>query len=88
MKKLPPKLSKWLNGKKISQVDVSSQSESDCYIKAGQYKSYVFDESKSCAGCKADDYVTMINPPLVGIVSTALSKGILGNRYIPVSKSG
>ena len=67
---------------------MSNRSESDCYIQAGQYKAYVFDESKSCAGCKADDYVTMINAPLVGIVSTALSKGSLGDRFIPVSKSG
>ena len=69
-------------------MNVSHQSESDCYIRAGQHKTYIFDESKSCAGCKADDYVTMINAPLVGIISTALSKGNLGDRFIPVSKSG
>ena len=70
-----------------SQVEVSSQSESDCYIQAGQYKSNVFDESKSCAGCKADDYVTMINAPLVGIVSTAISRGGIGASFISVSNT-
>ena len=66
---------------------MSNRSESECYIQAGQYKAYVFDESKSCEGCQADDYVTMINAPLLGIVSTSISKGGIAASYIKVSNS-
>ena len=65
---------------------MSGRNESDCYIKAGQYKAYVFDESMSCKDCKADDKVTMINAPLVGLVSTFRSKSQFLQSIIGVKR--
>lgn len=53
----------------LYQIEVSNQSVSDCFIRAGQYKAYVFDAAASCDGCTQDDPVTMINAPLIGLVA-------------------
>ncbi len=53
---------------------MSQKNLSECFIQAGQYKAYYFDESQSCENCKADDDVTMINAPLLSFVYLLKSK--------------
>jgi hypothetical protein len=64
---------------------VSNQSVSDCFIRAGQYKAYVFDAAASCDGCTQDDPVTMINAPLIGLVAVFNSIGRF-HSILPVSQ--
>jgi len=63
---------------------VSQKNLSECFIQAGQYKAYYFDESQSCENCKADDDITMINAPLLSFVYVLKSKGAF-LPYLPVS---
>ena len=66
---------------------MGNQSESSCYIKAGQYKAYVFDKDKSCKECNEDDDITMINAPLIGLVEVFKKKGGSFANYLPVLRT-
>ena len=63
---------------------MGNQTESSCYIKAGQYKAYVFDKAMSCKDCNEDDTITMINAPLIGLVEVLKKKGGSYAKYLPV----
>ena len=52
-------------------------------IEFGQKKTYFFDEESSCEGCTKDDYVTVINAPLIGFVYQFVKAGPLIESYAP-----